>query len=346
MAEELVSSRPVREGDRGTFPAGTAVLALAVCFVVTRLLSRLASEHRVLATIAEVAGITGSILAALTLLVNLIEGVRIQSGGRRVLASLQLLAGAQVTMLVAASLRGVPSPTVQWCGVAGAAALIVMLLVDAVARATGEWLVRGSLVLLLVGELVELGWPPTHFAFETGEGAAQWFSRLGGVSELATLLGAALALAWSVRATLRAAGPMRTRMFLPLPVFIAVLLSMMATSFPPRAAVAVAEVAFGARFDLLWRSESAHLLPTSALLLYLLMPELLLCAASVSLAAVGFDRGAAARRSLGWTAVLMAGFGALRMAGPMDPVRIVTVSLGVLLLSQSVGREDAPDAAA
>jgi hypothetical protein len=66
-----------------------------------------------------------------------------------------------------------------------------------------------------------------------------------------------------------------------------------------------------------------------------------LCAASISVAAIFLDRGAAARRALGWAAILMAGFGALRLAGPMDPMRFATVSLGAVMLAQAATLEAA-----
>ena len=65
----------------------------------------------------------------------------------------------------------------------------------------------------------------------------------------------------------------------------------------------------------------------------------LITASSVSLATQGNDRGGGVRRALGWTCVLLAGFGAVSIAGPLDPLRAVLVALGALLLEQAVERE-------
>jgi hypothetical protein len=114
---------------------------------------------------------------------------------------------------------------------------------------------------------------------------------------------------------------------------LAILLAMV----PPRVGAAVARSAFGTRFDLI--ANTVNGVPTLALLVYLLVPVLLLGAASISVAAVPLDRGAAGRRALGWLAILMAGFGTVRLAGPMDPIRLALVSLGAVLLERAVALE-------
>ncbi|MFO0648176.1 MAG: hypothetical protein U0326_18200 [Polyangiales bacterium] len=62
-------------------------------------------------------------------------------------------------------------------------------------------------------------------------------------------------------------------------------------------------------------------------------------AVSLSLSTQSIDRGAGARRGLGWACVLLAGFGTAGLAGPVDPLRAVLIVLGVLLLEQSAERE-------
>jgi hypothetical protein len=235
---------------------------------------------------------------------------------------------------------GDPIQWQQWAGLWGTLGTIVLSLVPAIVRARGMWVPRLTLLLLLVGEIVELGWPPAHLAFAPGTFWPQLFGKLGPVSEACAFIGAILALTWSVFSTRYTSGWWRARMFLPLPIVTSTVMSFLMTTLPPRVVMAAARHAFGVRFDLVW-SENGQIAAFSmpGLIVYLLIPELLIGAAAVSVAAVGVDRGAAARRSLGWLAILFAGFGALRLAGPMDPIRLVLVSLGAILLERAVVRE-------
>lgn len=343
MAEELAFRPPANTAGassseaRGTFPAGTALAALSVWFLLSRVLVRVASERPAAARVAVFAGVLGAVLGVIATLIHMADGLRERSIVARVIAAARLACMLPVGLLVSATMMGEPTSSQQWAGLFGAAGLLWLVLVPAVVRAREMWLARMTLVLLLVGESIELGWPPAHIAFAPGTFWPRLFGRLGAMSEMCALVGAILAFAWAVRSTRYVAGWARTRMFLPLPVFTAALLSMLSSTIPPRIAVAAARHAFGVRFDLVW-SDSSQLAVYSiaGLMAYLLIPELLIGAAAVSVAAITVDRGAAPRRALGWIAILFAGFGALRLSGPMDPIRLVLVSLGVVLLERSV----------
>lgn len=353
MAEELAyrssASGPLpRGGDGaasargvGTFPAGSALAALGVWFVLTRVVVRFTMQHPGAAKVAMFAGAGGAVLAALALVGATLETVRDEpSAVRRALGWVRLLFAVPVAALVFAAVFDEPPALLQWLALGGAAATVTLATLAAVVRrAPGMLAMRGALALLLVGELAELVIPPV---MSLAPGEPFWVrlvERISPVSELATLVGAALAVAWAYAATNRAAGAPRTRMFLPLPIFVSVVLSYLAFTLPERVAAAVARSAFGVRFDLLTHSSVTGHVSKAAVLLYLLIPELLFCASSISLAGLMFDRGAAARRALGWVAVLLAGFGALRLAGPMDPMRLVLVALGAALLERAAARE-------
>ncbi len=347
MAEELAyrARDPGPDGDdpsdsRGTFPAGIALASLGVWFMLSRVLVRIANERPVAGRIAVFSGVLGAVLAMIAVLLHVAEGLREKSVASRALAALRLAVALPTGLLVSAAMIGEPTQWQQWAGLWGTAGTVVLSLVPAIVRARGLWLARVSLALLLVGELIELGWPPAHIAFAPGTMMPRVFGSLGPVSEACAMVGAIAALAWSVSATRHAAGWARTRMFLPLPVFTAALLSMLSTTIPLRVAIAAARHAFGVRFDLVWTDTGPLAVYSSVgLLVYLLVPELLIGSAAVSVAAVTVDHGAAPRRALGWVAVLFAGFGALRISGPMDPIRLVLVSLGVVLLERSLVRE-------
>ena len=49
------------------------------------------------------------------------------------------------------------------------------------------------------------------------------------------------------------------------------------------------------------------------------------------------------RRVLGWVLVLMAGFGALRLSGPVDPLRTAVVTLACVLIGEAAVFEAKPD---
>jgi hypothetical protein len=256
VAEELIhqpseASDPESHEAR-TFPAGSAVLALAIWFVLARLISRLAVEHAWAAAASMVAGIAGTTLAALAVLIAIGRDVWFAPNvAWRAWAAVRLAAAVPMALQVGAALRAQPSVRVQLAGLFSAAATVTLALIEGMVRAHGLWLARATLALLLVGESIELAWPAAHFMFAPETFWPTLLTHLGRWSEACALVGSALALAWSVRATIRTAGFARMRMFVPLPVFLCLLVSMLATSIPPHSAVAIAEVAFGARFDLI-----------------------------------------------------------------------------------------------
>jgi len=191
---------------------------------------------------------------------------------------------------------------------------------------------------LLVGETVELAWPAVHWKSLPGTWWPMVFQRLGAVSEVCAIVGSIAALGWALRATVRSAGGPRARRFATLPLMLAPVVPMIAGvlgSQSPAAARAAASTVFGVRFDLL-RTLGARLTP-GWVLVYMLIPQLLLAAAVVSVGSIGTDRGAGGRRAAGLTCVLLAGHGALRLTGPMlDPMRVLMVVLAAVLLERAI----------
>jgi hypothetical protein len=321
----------------GTFPAGTALTALGVWFLLTRVVVRYTAMHPGVARLSMLAGVAGAVLAAVAIVVALVESGRGRGGRAQIVAGVRVALAAPVVGLVFATMPGEPPVALQWAALGSAAATVITSLGLALAPARGLWLARGALALLLMGELIELAWPPSRVAAPPESPWPALVGRAGALSELAALAGAPLAFAWAYAATARVAGPARTRLFVPMPAFLGGMLAILQAMVPPRVGAAVARSAFGTRFDLI--ANTVNGVPTLALLVYLLVPVLLLGAASISVAAVPLDRGAAGRRALGWLAILMAGFGTVRLAGPMDPIRLALVSLGAVLLERAVALE-------
>ena len=346
MAEELAASLPsatpaLGHQERGTFPAGTALVALGIWFLLTRLLSRIPLENAFAARVSMFAGVTGAMLGSLAVLLAVGDRIRTSRGIERSFNLVRFVLAAPIAVLVASALRDMPPAWSQWTGLISAGATVLFALGMGIAMARGLWFARGALALLVVGELIELGWPPAHYTLPAETLWPRALTWAGSISEACAFVGAGLAPCVSISATARSAGHPRLRMFTPLPVFVSALLSMLATSLPRGVAMAAGEVAFGVRFDLAWSPNASRMISKPELVGYLLVPEFLLCAASISVAAIFFDRGAAARRALGWVAVLFAGFGAIRLSGPMDPIRIVLVCLAALLLEEAVSLEAA-----
>lgn len=346
MAEELAFPRPENPAEkpsldpRGTFPAGTAIAAFAIWFLLIRMLPRIASDHPLAGRIAVFGGVLGAVLAIVAIGIHIADDLRAKSVALRVLAALRLASIVPVAILVSATMIQEPAPWQQWAGLFGTFATVVLSLVPAILRGRSLIIAPLALTALLVGELVELGWPPAHIAFAPNTFWPRFFGTLGPVSEACAFIGAPLALVWSTLSTRYTAGWIRTRMFLPLPVVTSLIMSFLLTTLPARIVMAAGRHAFGVRFDLVLSDDGQMASSSMAgLVLYLLVPELLVGAAAVSVAATGVDSGAAPRRALGWIAILLAGFGALRLTGPMDPIRLVLVSLGVVLLERAVARE-------
>ena len=125
------------------------------------------------------------------------------------------------------------------------------------------------------------------------------------------------------------------------PVGIAMVIATIPMRFP-RTTETVARYAFGVRFDLVAHGTVSHPSPL-AMAAYSLLGSGLLAALIISLAGQYLDRGGAPRRVLGWACILIGGFGAVTMAGAVDPFRTVAVVLGAMLLEQSVAMEGTED---
>jgi hypothetical protein len=318
------------------------VAALGLWFVLTRIFIRASVEHALVGKIAIFAGTAGAVLASVATVTTLLEAARGGGTIARAVAIVRVLLAAPVLLLVAAALRGEPPESLQLAGLAGATATLATACISGIIRAgKGMWAARVTLLFLLIGETIELIKPPAQLAAPTDSFWAHFFDKAGAISELAALLGAVGAFVWAFLSASRAAGGARTRLFMPLPILASLVFSLLATfmfhtpvqsHIPPL----LARSAFGTRFDIVLATSDSGTITTAALLGYLLIPELLLCAIAVSVAGVLFDRGASARRILGWAAVMLAGFGAVRLAGPMDPIRLVLVALAAVLLERSV----------
>jgi hypothetical protein len=331
------AARPTRRTatHSSTFPAGTALFALGVSFVLLRVTVRYTHERLGAARVAVATGITGALLAAGALIVALLEGARGRGERAWAVASTRVIVAAPMVIYVVWALFDDAPEQLKWLALCSAGLTVVSSLVHGIVRARGLWLACGALALLLVGELIELAWPPAHFAAPMESRWPALLDGLGKVSEIAALLGAPLALAWSVAATRRIGGNARVGMFAPFPLLLAGLLTLQAISLRRTTVLLLAKSMFGVRFDVFGSPGDPLGVSRGELLLYLLVPQLLICASVISIGGVLSDRGGAARRALGWVAVLLAGFGINSHAGPMDPVRLVTVALGAVLLERA-----------
>ncbi len=284
---------------------------------------------------ATVAGIGGSLLAAIAIVKLLSEGLRRDVKATWVAVASRIALVAPVLVLVLAALRGEPSPRLQWAALLACGWTIVLATLSGVVGARGLPAARAALILLLVGELIELGWPIAHVAYAPGSAMPRFFDRAGGVSEFVAFLGGGVALAWALRSASRAFRGARLGIYAAFPAFVCVFASVFVATVDRRFAIAVARAGFGVRFDALAAMRNPLFVTTPDLVVYLLIPQALFAAAALSLAGVMVDRASASRRALGWVAVLVAGFGALRLSGPMDPARLVVVTLAFLLLERA-----------
>ncbi len=324
--------------ERSLFPSGVAVLCLALGFFVTRVFSGLAGQQPWLAQAGTFVTVAGVVLA----LVSIARLAWDASGARGALASLVVrsVAIAPVTALACVAMFSTEvSRPLQWASLAGLAALVLVSGGRAVATSLRRKrpLAAVTLALLVVGEAIELFGPVATFASRPGSALPRVADALGRVSEAAAFAGVALAVAWAFRRAVDHVGALRASAFLAMPVgFTAVLITLPARL--PRTTEMVARAAFGARFDLAGVGGAGH--PSrAALMVYSLLFTGMVAAVSLSLATQSIDRGAGVRRALGWTCVLLAGFGAVSLSGPMDPLRAVLLALGVLLLEHAVERE-------
>lgn len=326
------------------FPAGWSVLFLAVGFTFTRLLVGLAAQHPWLAN-------TGTFSAVAGVLLGLVTAGRLaweSSGADRRWVSFGLRAASLVTVVALSltAMAGQIPHAVQWAALAGIACVVAVAGVRAsmAALARRMWLPAATMGALVAGELLEMVGPPARYAAAPGTFWPSFADALGPAGEVFAFAGVAMALVWAVRYALRVAGPQRLVAFLAMPTALGLVLSTLPVRLP-RTTESVAHLAFGARFDLAGGALVAH--PhAAAIALYTLLFSGLLATASVSLASQFLDAGVSVRRCAGWVCVLMAGFGASTVAGPVDPLRAVLLVMGLQLLEQAVLREaEAVDAA-
>jgi hypothetical protein len=327
-------SGDVHEPSRDLFPAGFAVLLLAAGFVTTRMFQRVALDRPMVAWAGVFCVVTGALLA-------LIAAQRLVWSSTLPLPvrALRALLLAPMSVFVVTAMLAEPSRRLQGFTVLGTALTLLVACGVGAVRALltrGERLHAAPLALLLVGELGELFGPPMRLAFPTGSAAARGLDQLGAVSEAVAFAGVALAVAAALTSALRKVGFARVLPFTALPAA----LTLVTVTLPinlPRSTALIAQQAFGARFDLVGGAVVAH--PSRlALSLYTLLFSGLVTAAMLSLSTQREDRGAGLRRSLGWVAVLIAGFGAPTAAGSVDALRVVALTLGALLLEDATAK--------
>lgn len=325
-----------------TFPAGTAVALLVYGFLFTRLFVGLTAQRPWL-------GVAGTFCAVLGVCLALVAMPRLAwqstvgreasalSGAGMMLRALALL---PIGLSCAMAMGGDIPHAVQWASLAGLAVIVQAATLRAVwiGLRDKHFLPAVTLALLGLGELVELVGPPARAAAMPGTFWPRVAESLAPVGEGAALFGVPLAFAWSLRSSLRSAGLARVAAFAAMPAAMAVVLATVPLRYP-RTTEQVARIAFGARFSLAGGT-LAGAPPRPWLVAYSLMFSGLVATAGISLAAQRADRGAAIRRALGWTCVLMAGFGAASPAGAIDPYRTTVLALGVLLLEQAIEREE------
>lgn len=321
-----------------TFPAGTALLGFFLWFVLARALANLTAQRERMLEIATFAGVFGAVLASLALVGSLVRASLAARRGTRALHAIRAIGAVPVAVLVCAAIFGEPKLAFQWAGLVGAVVTVWTSAIVAMARPGALTSARITFALLVIGESIELAYAPAQALLPVASSGGVAMAWLGRMAEMATLAGAISASVWAYRASERAVGVQRTRLFLPFPVALGSMLLALVAVLPANAAAVLGRTAFGARFDLV-TSESVTAVHRVALLGYLVAPTLLLSAAALSLASVGYDNGAGSRRASGWLLVLFAGFGVLRLAGPMDPIRLVMVALAMVLLERSSDRE-------
>jgi hypothetical protein len=314
------------------------VFSLTLGFFVTRVFVGIADQRVWVAHSGTFAAVVGVLLALFAAARFTWEASALH---RRWLSfALRVIGLAPV---VAMSLVAMFSTTVprslQSMAIVSLALTVVLVGVRAVAHALrhARWLAAATMGLFVVGELIELFGPVAMFTSRQGSSLPRLATSLGHVSEVCTFAGVALALMWSVRSTASRIGIARAAAFLAMPLGFAAVLATLPLRFP-RTTESVARAAFGARFDLANIGGAGH--PSRLVLgLYALLFAGLVAASSMSLATQSADRGGGARRALAWVCVLLAAFGSVSIAGPIDPLRAVNLMLGLLLLEQAVERD-------
>lgn len=328
-----MSEAPAR--DRDAFPAGFAVMLLAVGFVAVRMFQRVALDRPTVAWVG-IFSLVAGVLLALAASLRLVATAPLPVAVR---ASRALLLAPMAVFAVEAMLSE-PSRQLQQVTVLGTALTLIAACGVGAFRAVvtpGARLHAAPLLLLLVGELCELVGPGMRMSFPTGSAAARGLDRFGAFSEAVAFLGVALAVVASARRSVQRVGVARTLPFAALPVALGLVAATLPVNLP-RSTVLIAQQAFGARFDLVGGAVVSH--PSRpAIAVYTLLFSGLVTAAMLSLPTQREDEGAGIRRALGWVAVLLAGFGAPTAAGSVDALRVVALTLGALLLEDAVARE-------
>ncbi|MBL8683323.1 MAG: hypothetical protein JNK05_29415 [Myxococcales bacterium] len=335
---ESAHDDPDTHAEGSTFPAGTALVGFFLWFILARALANVTAQRERMLEIATFAGVFGAVLASLALVGSLVRAAIANHGASRWLHAIRAVGALPVALLVFGALFGEPKLALQWAGLVGAVVTLWTSAVVAMARPGAFRSARVTFALLVIGESIELAYAPAQALLPVASSAGVTMAWLGRVAELATIAGAISASVWAYRASERAVGAQRTRLFLPFPAALGAMLLALVVVIPANAAAILGRTAFGARFDLV-TSDSVTSVHRVALLGYLIAPTLLLGAAALSLASVGYDNGAGSRRASGWLLILFAGFGVLRLAGPMDPIRLVMVALAMVLLERSSDRE-------
>lgn len=325
------------------FPAGWSVLFLAVGFTFTRLLVGLAVQHPWLANVGTFCAVAGVVL-------GLVTGARLAweaTGAARRWGwfAIRTISLAAVAVLAVSAMAGQIHHAAQWAALAGIACIVAVSGVRAAMGALSRrmWLPAATMGALVAGELLEMVGPPARYAAAPGTFWPSFADALGPAGEVFAFAGVATALVWAARYAVRVAGAPRLVAFLAMPSALGLVLMTLPVRLP-RTTESVAHLAFGARFDLAGGSLVGH--PAApAIAVYTLLFSGLLATASVSLASQFLDAGVSVRRCAGWVSVLMAGFGASTVAGPVDPLRAVLLVMGVQLLEQAVlGEAIATDA--
>jgi hypothetical protein len=322
--------------DGSLFPAAVAVPFLLLGFFFTRVFVGLAGQLPWLGHLGTIATITGVLLALLAVGRALWESPR--GALRPVTIALRALAFAPVAALalVATASNRIPH-ALQWAGLVGLAATVLLI----VGRTLVAALLAGAAATLLVGELIEVIGPMARFAAAPGSFWPRFADALGSVSEAATFVGVLVAAVWAVTRARKLMGTGRALTWLAMPVGLALVMATLPLRLP-RTTEMVARSAFGVRFDLTPSAGAGH--PSRAsLTVYTLLFSGLVLASFVSFithfAASERDRGGV-HRALAWLCVLVAGFGAVTLAGPVDPLRAVVLCAGVALFEQAFDRDD------
>ncbi len=321
------------------FPSGVSVLALVWGFASTRLLVGLALRHPGIAAAGVFATVTGIFLGLGSTVVLAWQSTSRPSPFRWLTRGVRLAVLVPVILLALAAMTGNVSRGLQSWGLIAACIAVVMASFHGIFIARRHSLARATLALLAVGETLEFLSPSARVAFE-GRVPLALALQVGPWVEITAFVGVFLALAWAIRDTIAVATAPRFTAIAVMPAGFAVILASLPLRYP-RTSEMIARYAFGARFDLATHGAVSH--PSSlAMAAYTFLASGLLAASTLSLAGQYLDHGGAPRRMLGWVCILLGGFGAVTMAGPVDPLRVVAVVLGVMLLEQSLVCEYTP----